>query len=301
MTDRDAARRSCDSSGSSCRRGRSATPAPGSRCSRSPVCRATRSRRSPTRPRCTVHRRRAERRAAHPVGQGRRLRRTGQAAAGDPASRSARSTPTSSRTTTTCSAASPTRIRRSAQGAGPPARVRRHHGPDRVARPEALVLRRHQLPRAGQHPRPAGPARRGAGSGVRAAGRRPAADPGVQALRAGVLHDGRPGLGHVLRALPGARRGAAGLRRHRAPRAGHEHRVHRRVPAAGGEARRVRLQLAVLRRRRPDGRRRRPVPAVPDPVRGQRRRRVRRRHARSPSCSTSATTSSPRSPARSGR
>ena len=39
---------------------------------------------------------------------------------------------------------------------------------------------------------------------------------------------------------------------HHAP--GHQHRVHRRVAAAGGEARRVRLQLAVLRRRRPDGR-----------------------------------------------
>ena len=53
------------------------------------------------------------------------------------------------------------------------------------------------------------------------------------------------------------------------PRSGHQHRVHRRVAAPGGPARRVRLQLAVLRRRRPDGRLGRPVPAVPDHARGR--------------------------------
>ena len=66
-----------------------------------------------------------------------------------------------------------------------------------------------------------------------------------------------------------ARAAGAGRRRHRPPRAGHEHRVHRRVAAAGRQARRVRLQLALLRRRRPDGRRGRPVPAVPDHARGR--------------------------------
>ena len=49
------------------------------------------------------------------------------------------------------------------QGDRPPARVRRHHGRDRLPRPEAVVLRRHQLPGPGRHPRPPGPARRGAG------------------------------------------------------------------------------------------------------------------------------------------
>ena len=63
--------------------------------------------------------------------------------------------------------------------------------------------------------------------------------------------------------------------RHRAPRAGHQHRVHRGVPAAGGQARRVRLQLPLLRRRRPDGRRGRPVPAVPDHARDRAWRRAR--------------------------
>ena len=61
---------------------------------------------------------------------------------------------------------------------------------------------------------------------------------------------------------------ADGLPGHRPPRAGHEHRVHRRPAAAAREARLVRLQQPVLRRRRPDGRRGRPVPAVPDHGRG---------------------------------
>ena len=67
-----------------------------------------------------------------------------------------------------------------------------------------------------------------------------------------------------------------GRRRHRPPRAGHQHRVHRRLAAPGRPARRVRLQLALLRRRRPDGRLRRSVPAVPDHARGRARRRPRR-------------------------
>ena len=86
---------------------------------------------------------------------------------------------------------------------------------------------------------------------------------------------------------------------HHAP--GHEHRVHRRVAAARRQARRVRLQLAVLRRRRPDGRLGRPVPAVPDHARGRAGGRARARRRASRSCSTSATTSSPRSRARSAR
>ena len=94
----------------------------------------------------------------------------------------------------------------------------------------------------------------------------------------------------------GARRG---LPRHRPSRPGNEHRVHRDAAAAAGEARLVRLQLALLRRRRPDRRRGRPVPAVPHPLRGRPRRRLRRRRAASCSCSTSATTSRRRSPARS--
>ena len=91
-----------------------------------------------------------------------------------------------------------------------------------------------------------------------------------------------------------------GVPGHRPPRAGHQHRVHRRATAATRKARFVRLQLPLLRRRRPHRRRGRSVPAVPDPVRGDPRRRLRGELARSPSCSTSATTSRPRFPARSG-
>ena len=130
--------------------------------------------------------------------------------------------------------------------------------------------------------------------------RRPADAARVQAVRAGVLHDGRARLGHRVRALHAAGDEGAGRRRHRPPRTGHEHRVHRRVAAAGGQARWLRLQLPLLRRRRPDGRRGGPVPAVPDHVRGRRGGGLDAAAA-SRSCSTSATTSSRRSPARSAR
>ncbi len=46
-----------------------------------------------------------------------------------------------------------------------------------------------------------------------------------------------PGLGHLVRALPRARPARRRLHRHRSPRARHQHRVHRRVPAAGRQAR----------------------------------------------------------------
>ena len=67
--------------------------------------------------------------------------------------------------------------------------------------------------------------------------------------------------------------------RHRASRARHEHRVHRRPAAAAREARLVRLQQPLLCRRRPDRRRGRPLPAVPDHLRGDPRRRVRARQS----------------------
>ena len=110
-----------------------------------------------------------------------------------------------------------------------------------------------------------------------------------------------PGLGDGVHPVRRGRAQGEGRRRHRPPRAGHQHRVHRRVAAARRPPRRLRLQLALLRRRRPDGRLGRPVPAVPDHARGRpgRARWTRRWAWRS--CSTSATTSSPRSRARSGR
>ena len=58
------------------------------------------------------------------------------------------------------------------QGARPPPRLHRHHGRDRLARPQAVVLGRDELPRPGRHPRPPGPPRRGARRGLRPARRR---------------------------------------------------------------------------------------------------------------------------------
>ncbi len=89
---------------------------------------------------------------------------------------------------------------------------------------------------------------------------------GVQALRAGVLLDRRPGLGHGLRALPGPR--ASGPwswldTGHHAPGTNIEFIVAAAAPAR--TPRLLRLQLPLLRRRRSPRRRRRPVPALSDP------------------------------------
>ena len=96
----------------------------------SPACRATRSRRSPTRPRCTGYT--ASRPASRSTSRGTRST-TSTRCAGTPrtsASRSARSTRTPSRTTTSSSAASPTPTRDPPQGDRPPLRVHRGHGRD---------------------------------------------------------------------------------------------------------------------------------------------------------------------------
>ncbi len=81
------------------------------------------------------------------------------------------------------------------QGRGPPAGVRRRHGRHRVARPQAVVRRRHQLPGPGRHQGPAGPPGRGAGRGLRQAGPAPADAAGVQAVRAVLLHHRRARTG----------------------------------------------------------------------------------------------------------
>ena len=262
-----------------------------------PVREGRRRRRGPS-----LHRRRADGRAAHPVGQGRRTTRDLARHAAD------------------CGVALGTINSNTFQDddymlgsvCHPDPRVRQKAidhllecvdimDATGLARPQAVVRRRHELPGPGRHPRPPGPPGGGARDGLRAPRRRPADGARVQAVRARVLHDRRPRLGHGARPLPAAGRAGARRRRHRPPRARHEHRVHRRVAAAGREARRVRLQLALLRRRRPHGRRGRPVPAVPDHARGREGRRPAPRGAASRSCSTSATTSSPRSPGRSGR
>ena len=172
---------------------------------------------------------------------------------------------------------------------------------DGIKGPQAVVLRRHQLSRPGRHPGATGTPGSRAGRGVRPPRRRPAVPARVQAVRAGLLHDGCARLGHRPGSLPRPRPEGHGRRRHRPPRARHEHRVHRGDAAAGRQARWVRLQLPVLRRRRPDGRLGRSVPTVPDHVGGSSRWRASIRHSVSPSCSINATTSNRRSPPRSAR
>ena len=91
------------------------------------------------------------------------------------------------------------------QGGGAPDRVHRHHGRHRVAGPEAVVRRRHQLSGPGRHPGPPGPAGRCARAVYERLGPRPADAAGVQAVRAVVLHHRRARLGHLAAALPRAR------------------------------------------------------------------------------------------------
>ena len=89
---------------SSCPPGRSATPAPGSRCSRSRASRATRTRRSPTPRRCTGTRASAPRVSLHiPWDLVDDYDDLARARRGARACPSGRSTRTCSRTTTTCS------------------------------------------------------------------------------------------------------------------------------------------------------------------------------------------------------
>ena len=224
-----------------------------------------------------VHRPRADRRAAHPVGPGRRLRQA-QGVRRGPRACALGTINSNTFQDDDYKLGSLTHADPEVRAQGGPAQPRLHRGDgrDRLARPQDLARRRHQLPRPGRHARPPGLARRGAADDLRPARRRPAAGAGVQVLRAGVLPHRRPGLGHVVR--PRDRPGRQGdrLPRHRPPRARHQHRVHRRPAAAAREARLVRLQQPLLRRRRPDRRGGRPVPAVPDHGRGGPRRRLRR-------------------------
>ena len=159
------------------------------------------------------------------------------------------------------------------QGDRPPARVRRHHGRHRLARPEAVVLRRHQLPGPGRHPRPAGPARRGAARDLRPA--RPATSGCCWSTSCSSRPSTRPtcptGAPRTRTACELGERAQVVIDTgHHAPGTNIEFIVAFLLRA--GQARRVRLQLPLLRRRRPDGRRGRPVPAVPDHARDRARR-----------------------------
>ena len=185
------------------------------------------------RPGPPLHRRRADGRPPHPVGQGRRLRRPRPPRRRRRGRASARSTRTSSRTTTTCSAASATRmprVRRKAldhllacvdvmdatgsrdlklwfsDGTNYPGQDDIRARQDRLA--EALAAVHARL-----------------GPDQRMLLEYKFFEPSFYTMDV-------PGLGDR---VPPVRRGrpeGEGRRRHRPPRAGHQHRVHRRVAAA---------------------------------------------------------------------
>ena len=161
------------------------------------------------------------RRAAHPVGPGRRLRARCAAYAEDlgvaprhdqqqhlPGRRLQARQP------------DPRRPDDPAEGDRPPPRVHRRHEPDRVARPEDLARRRHQLPGPGRHAGPAGPAGRGARDDLRAASATTSGwcwstSSSSRRSTTPTCPDWGTSYAHVR----GARRAGGGLPRHRPPRA----------------------------------------------------------------------------------
>ena len=185
------------------------------------------------RPGPPAHRAGAVGRAAHPVGPRRRLR---QAA---PPRRGPRRPPRHDQHEHVpgrrLHARQPVPRRRAGPGQGdrPRARVRRHHGRHRQPRPQGLAARRPQLPGPGRPARPPGPPgrlaradlRRGSATHQRLVLEYKFFEPAFYATDV-------PDWGTALRALRRARRAGGGVPRHRPPRAGHEHRVHRHAAAA---------------------------------------------------------------------
>ena len=187
------------------------------------------------------------------------------------------------------------------QGARPPARLRRRHGRHRLARPEAVVLGRDELSRSGRHPRPPGSAGRSARGRPRATRDRTSgwcsstSSSSRRSTRWTCRTGGRPTCSAW---PPGPKASVVVDTGHHAP--GHQHRVHRRVAAAGRAPRRLRLQLALLRGRRPDGRARRTRSSCSGSCTRSSRPAASTRPSAWRSCWTSATTSNPRSRPRSG-
>ena len=262
------------------RRGRTATPAPVSRCSRRRACPAPVRRRSPTRRSSTASP--ASRRPSRCTSRGTRSTTTPTwpRYADDHGVGSARSTPTSSRTTTTSSA----------RVTNPDPAVRRKAidhllecvdimDAHRLARPEAVVRRRHQLPRPGRH---RAPARTGSPTALREVYDRLGDDQRMlleyKLFEPAFYATDVPDWGTAYAHCPSwAERAVvcstpATTRRARTSSSSSP-------SCCAGQARRLRLQLPLLRRRRPHGRRRRPVPALPDHARGRPRRRPRPRLA----------------------
>ena len=234
---RDGPRPAWTTSRSRCRRGRTATPAPGSRCSARPgTPRTVQEKIADAAAGAPVHRAGADGGAAHPVGPGRRLR-----------ARCARTPRSSACALGTINSntfqdddyklgcADPRRPADPREGDRPPPRVHRRHGRDRVAGPEDLAA-------------PTAPTTRA--RATCAAGRTgwPSRWPQIYAalgddqrlvleykfFEPAFYHTDVPDWGTSLRCTCAALGDRAhGLPRHRPPRAGHQHRVHRRCSCCG--------------------------------------------------------------------
>ena len=185
-----------------------------------------------------------------------------------------------------------------AQGHRPPAGVRRDRRAVGSRHPDAVVRRRHELRRPGlDHARARTASRRRSRETYAAMPESVTMLIEYKIFEPAFYSTDLPDWGTSLLHCQRLGDAGAGAGRHRPPRAEHEHRDDRGAAAPPGPARRLPLQQPLLRRRRPDGRLGRSVPAVPDHVRDRPGRRDL--GAASPTCSTSATTSSPRWPARS--
>ena len=185
-----------------------------------------------------LHRRRQVGVVAHPVGPGRGLRRPAQPRRGPGAEARRASMPTCSRRTTTCSGSV----------TNPDPGVRRKaidhllhcvdvQDADRVSRRQAVVLRRDELSRPGQHSGAAGPSCRRAAGGVRPAGTATSGccwSTSCSSRRSTrwTSRTGAPSYLHCMQPRGEGRR----VRRHRPPRARHQHRVHRRVCCCARES-----------------------------------------------------------------
>ena len=215
--------------------------------------------------------------AAHPVGPRRRLRQARRPRRATSASASARSTPTRSRTTTTSSAACAT----STSGCGPrpsPTCIDCVDIMDVTGSRDLKVWLPDgtQLPGPGRPARPPGPPRRLArsrstpGSATTSGWCSSTSSSSPRSTPPTCPTGARP----TSTASPSASgRSSASTPATTRPGTNIEFIVMQLLRL--GPARRVRLQLPLLRRRRPDRRRRRPLPAVPHPVRGGARRRLR--------------------------
>ena len=212
------------------------------------------------------------RRAAHPVGRGRRLRRAAplRRGAGHPDRRD--QPEPLRRRRLPARQPLPPRPRRAREGARALPRVRRDRRRRSARRRSASGSPTARTTRARTT---CAAATRGSSTGSRRSTRLLPA--GMRLLveykffEPGFYSTDLPDWGTAALALPAARPAGAGARRHRPPSAGHERRADRRRAARGGPARRLPLQQPQVRRRRPDRRLDRPVRALPDHARDRAR------------------------------